>query len=158
MEYVNDMCVDLKSLQIETDDKPSLSSIQSGGNTIINLFSFPPETYFILYKIDTESPSIKDIQRESEDLPSLGYIQSNESLDTSSGSSVHESNTRQTILSRSMSCSRPGQEEGEKIVIMKNCGKGEQLTRKSSFPNSQQRKSIFRRSSKLWKSLDNDPK
>lgn len=34
MECLKDDCVDLKSLQIETDDKPSLSSIQSGGEFI----------------------------------------------------------------------------------------------------------------------------
>ena len=31
MVDVNNVAVDLKSLQIETNDKPSLSSIQSGG-------------------------------------------------------------------------------------------------------------------------------
>ena len=108
-------------------------------------------------RTETQSPSIKDIQRESEDLPSLCSIQSNESLDSWSGFSVQESQTRQTSLSSSMSWSRPGQdddqEEGQKRIVKKNS----ELARKGSFANIQQRKSMFRKTSRLWKSLDIDP-
>ena len=106
---------------------------------------------FVNVHAETQSPSIKDIQRESEDLPSLSNIQSNESLDSWSGSSA------KGILSSSVSLLRPGQDddqqEGPKRIIKKNS----ELARKGSLANIQQRKSLIKKSLRLWKSLDIDP-
>ena len=111
---------------------------------------------------ETQSPSIKDIQQDSEDLPSLSSIQSNESLDSWSWSSDQKSNSLQTSLSSSMSWTRPGNDDvlnqDLQEMTKKDSVLGEHSERKSSLVMMQKRKSVFRKTTRQWKSLDIDPK